>query len=39
MVASFADIANRASKLLNFIKRNSYKCSEDVKTSAYLTIV
>ena len=32
-------IINKASKTLNFIKRNLYKCSTSVKASAYLSLV
>ena len=33
------DVINKASKTLNFLRYNLYKCSEDVKVSASLTIV
>ena len=31
--------ASRASKTLNFLRRNLYKCSQEVKASAYISLV
>ena len=31
--------ASRASKTLNFLRWNLYKCSEEVKASAYISLV
>ena len=33
------NIVNRASKILNFLRRNLYKCSQEVKTAAYISLV
>ena len=32
-------VCNKASKALNFIRRNLSKCSTEVKSTAYLTLV
>ena len=33
------NVCNKASKALNFIRRNLSKCSTEVKSTAYLTLV
>ena len=33
------NISNKASKVLNFLRRNLYKCSNEVKAASYLAIV
>ena len=33
------NIVSRATKTLNFLRRNLYKCSQEVKASAYISIV
>ena len=32
-------IAAKATRVLNFIKRNLYNCSKEIKSKAYLTLV
>ena len=34
-----SNVVNKASRTLNFLKRNLNKCSKQVKESAYLTMV
>ena len=33
------NIAGRTSKMLNFLRFNLYKCSQEVKASAYISLV
>ena len=34
-----SNTARRASKILNFLRRSLYKCSEEIKVSAYISLV
>ena len=33
------NIVSKASKILNFVKRNLYKCSPSIKATAYISLV
>ena len=38
-LSHISNTASRASKILNFLRRNLYKCSQEVRASAYISLV